>query len=409
MTKYTEFVKAHIHSAPGNSPKERMRHVAELWKKQKKRGSGISQDESEDEYQEYHEQQDEPMTGSGMIGGALQNKYAAFIKKYYHKAPGKTQQEKIKWLAQKYVKKEGKGMSGGQQHNSQISFQGPPPEWFDPEEFGKDPDAYMQAHKAEFEAANPTLGPIQSFNEKEARAAAKKGGCRRCHKRGRGYNSAGDIVALQDSNQIPVKRRKTLGMGMGDTLTFSGGDMKEIASFKGGRLRRRRHRRHGHGFFDKLKGVTRKALDFGKKAFDVGKKIYNNETVRQVARAAVPVLEQKSSTFRKLADKAREYEPRARQIYDKVQEYGPRALEYAENFAGKGHRRRHRRRGGLLRGAGRGGHRRCSNNTGLSIPSYLRPRGRGMVHLHPLGSSTMLSNTGSGILTKILPLAGAFL
>ena len=38
MSAYTDFVRKHIKSAPGSSQKEKMRHVAAMWRKQK--GSG---------------------------------------------------------------------------------------------------------------------------------------------------------------------------------------------------------------------------------------------------------------------------------------------------------------------------------------------------------------------------------
>lgn len=42
MSVYTQFVKEHIHSAPGKSMKEKMRAVAVMWRRHKGKGKGLS-------------------------------------------------------------------------------------------------------------------------------------------------------------------------------------------------------------------------------------------------------------------------------------------------------------------------------------------------------------------------------
>lgn len=42
MSVYTQFVKEHIHSAPGKSMKEKMRAVGAMWRRHKGKGKGLS-------------------------------------------------------------------------------------------------------------------------------------------------------------------------------------------------------------------------------------------------------------------------------------------------------------------------------------------------------------------------------
>src|SRR5882672_465035 len=42
MSVYTQFVKEHIHSAPGKTMKEKMRAVAVMWRRHKGKGKGLA-------------------------------------------------------------------------------------------------------------------------------------------------------------------------------------------------------------------------------------------------------------------------------------------------------------------------------------------------------------------------------